>query len=460
MRLLERNPRLTGTIMGLAVLALVGAQAQAQDLEITSTEPGSIVLYPKVISDGTRDTIISLTNTSNMVVYAHCVYTNGIGQCSASPDPANQIYYCNTFDDCQGVTPPGSTGPPIDVGTCNLLWQAIDFDVTLTAQQPTFWRVSTGRVQDPALQFGVDCAASGNSQICPGFFIGDSIAGSNVPGQNGFRGELRCYQVMEDGDLLPADALKGEAFIESLALGGDPPAPGNGRISGYNSINVEGFGEGTADPAVASLDGTEYARCPDAVGLDYLHPGVPEPSTGADVDVELTFIPCTANQDGQTGFSVQLFTFDEFETRQSQGIPAVCWSNVNGDSLNLTANPTTTYLRSEAQQTLGSGNCQGGNPTGFGCFADSDCGGEGICNNGSCQGGDSTGRVCTNVTQCGPGATACNIPGTSFLALVETIYSGGTPGGSNADVGYELVPGTTDDSMGFIGNFPDPNPVP
>jgi hypothetical protein len=455
MRLLERNPRLTGTMMGLAVLALVGARAQAQDLEITSTEPGSIVLYPKIISDGTRDSIISLTNTSNNVVYAHCVYTNGIGECSASPDPANQTYYCNTFEDCQDVTAPD--GSPVDsAGACNLLWQAIDFDVTLTAQQPTFWRVSTGRVQDPNLQFGVDCAQSGNSQICPGFFIGDSIAGSNVPGQSAFRGEMRCFQVDMDGDLLPANSLKGEAFIESLA--GDPA--GNGRISGYNSINVEGAGLSTAAPDAALLDGVEYARCPNAVGLDYLNPATEDPATGADVDVELTFIPCTANQNNQTGFSVQLFTFDEFETRQSQGIPAVCWANIDAGNVNLTANgASTTFLRSEAQRTT-SGNCQGGDPTGLGCFADSDCGGEGICNNGSCQGGDSTGRVCTSANQCSVGGVSgtCVTPGSSFLALVETIYSGNGDGGSDADVGYELVPGTSVDTMAFIGNFPDVNP--
>ena len=130
MRVQKRSPWLAGLGMVLAVLALSGARARA---DISSDKAGSVVVFPKVIADGTRDTLISLTNTSNMQAYAHCEYVLGTGFCAISGNT------CSTLFDCTG-----------GVGDlCETNWQIGNFDVILMRQQPTIWRVSTGRVFDP-----------------------------------------------------------------------------------------------------------------------------------------------------------------------------------------------------------------------------------------------------------------------------------------------------------------------
>ncbi|MFN8640742.1 MAG: hypothetical protein U0802_03445 [Candidatus Binatia bacterium] len=72
----------------LVVLVVGGAQAQ-----VTTEKSSSILVFPKVISDGTRDTVIQITNTSNSMVHAHCFYVNG----------------ALTFPDL----PPGPINPPL-----------------------------------------------------------------------------------------------------------------------------------------------------------------------------------------------------------------------------------------------------------------------------------------------------------------------------------------------------------
>ena len=61
MRVQKRSPWLNSLGVMLAAMALWGAPASA---DISSDKPGSVVMWPKVIDDGTRDTIITLTNTA------------------------------------------------------------------------------------------------------------------------------------------------------------------------------------------------------------------------------------------------------------------------------------------------------------------------------------------------------------------------------------------------------------
>lgn len=444
MRLLERNPRLSGLMVGLAVLALAGVRAQAQ-LEVSSTRPGSIAVFPKVISDGTRDTIISLTNTSNMMAYVHCEATNGLGTCVGSPDPANQVYYCNDDLDCLNVEDP--SGAPIDnVGPCEVFWQPTDFDLALTAQQPTFWRVSTGRVQDPNLASGTSCTPSNNSQICPGFFLGidNNGAGANVPGLGEFRGELRCFQVDANGGLLPGNAIKGEAFIEALNPLASAAPFGTGRLSGYNSVNFEG-GQPPASESVANLDNVEYARCPAGLTFDHLAPGQSDPISTADVEVELTFVPCTYNTVNPTSFRTQLFTYDEQESQQSGGDTRACWANYTGSRTGGLLGREGTFLRTTAAATQ-TGNCISGGPPTAPCTADSDCGRGGTCFDNTCVAGTSVGRVCASDTDCAGGVCG---PPSSIIGVVETFYDPAGSAGSDINVMHQLGQGDTDDVMNF-----------
>ncbi len=445
MRLLERNPRLSGLLVGLAVLALAGVRAQAQP-EISTTEPGSIVVFPKVIADGTRDTIISLTNTTNMMAYVHCEATNGIGQCVNSPDPANQIYYCNADEDCLNVTDPEGT-TLANVGPCDAPCQPEDFDVVLTAHQPTFWRVSTGRVQDPTLTAGNECSTSGNSQICPGFFLApvdNQGAGGNVPGQESFRGELRCFQVDMTGALMPGNALKGEAFIESIGAGEGE----GGILSGYNSVNIQGQ-DSPANPTVAVLDGSEYARCPSVLTIDHLAPGHADPISDAEVEVEFSFSPCTYSTVNPTFFRVQFFTYDQMEFQQSGGDVRSCWANYQGGLTGGIGGRSTPYLRSTAAATH-TGNCLSGSPVGFSCTSDSDCGNGGFCNANLCVSGDSTGFVCASSANCGTNGV-CG-PSSAILGVAEHFY-GDTDPGTSAEVAHWLGIREVNDVMSFTGGF-------
>jgi hypothetical protein len=450
MRLLERNPRLSGLFVGLVVLGLAGLPAHAQ-LKISSTEPGSIVVFPKVIADGTRDTIISLTNTSNMIAHVHCEATNGIGRCVGSPDPENQIYYCNSDDECLDVTAPdGSTLE--NVGPCEIDCQPQDFELTLTAQQPTFWRVSTGRTQDPNLASGGSCTTLGNQQICPGFFLSPSMspAGASVPGQPAFRGEVRCFQIdrpTEEGEqpgVMAGNALKGEAFIEQLGVTGE----GAGLLSGYNSINIEGGASVDPDDG-ASLDGVEYALCPASLTFDVLAPGHADPISGADVDVEFTLVPCTFSPGVSMGLAVQFNTFDQLESPGSFGEPRVCWANFAGSQTGGVMGRSTPFLRTtvRAGQT---GNCLGGSAVGFSCTSDTQCGFQGTCFDNACVSGDATGRVCASDAGCGGGICG---PPSSILGVAETFYSGEGTAGTSAEVAHQLGEATSPDLMTFTADF-------
>ena len=90
-------------------LGLVGAGLMLASVAqaSTSTErPGSILIFPKVVNDGTRDTVVQIANTGNSTNYMRCFYLDG-ESCTES-----------------------------------------DFEIVLTKQQPTHWRVSEGRRVD------------------------------------------------------------------------------------------------------------------------------------------------------------------------------------------------------------------------------------------------------------------------------------------------------------------------
>jgi hypothetical protein len=53
----------------------------------TTEQSSSILIFPKVVFDGSRDTVIQISNTANSMVHAHCFYVNaaplcvGFGEC-------------------------------------------------------------------------------------------------------------------------------------------------------------------------------------------------------------------------------------------------------------------------------------------------------------------------------------------------------------------------------------------
>ena len=69
--------------IGLLLAACAAATARA---ETTTERSSSILIFPKVVFDGTRDTFIQISNTANSMVYAHCFYVNAAPFCVGAGD--------------------------------------------------------------------------------------------------------------------------------------------------------------------------------------------------------------------------------------------------------------------------------------------------------------------------------------------------------------------------------------
>jgi len=127
---------------------------------------GAIAIFPKIVVDAQRDTVIQLTNTTNLLHPVRCFYIDG-------------------------------TSPV----TC----REIDFDLRLTAQQPVQWTASAGRLGNPA-----DPTDPGRVPEVPSPFIGElkcievDTAGAPI-GLNGLTGEATLLGA--DGDVSKYDAI-------------------------------------------------------------------------------------------------------------------------------------------------------------------------------------------------------------------------------------------------------------
>ena len=186
--------------VGFVVAALAGLIASGAHAEVTTDQSASILVYPKVIADGTRDTIIQITNTSNSMVHAHCFYVNG--QLTSPSDP------------------PGPFNPP--------QWQELDFDIWLTKQQPTYWVVSQGRLVDPD-----DYPCSNDPPFYECFNAGFD-PGRVPPVVEDFTGELKCIEVDASGAPLSGNHFKGEATLITAQECDIPPGERDGALSRWS----------------------------------------------------------------------------------------------------------------------------------------------------------------------------------------------------------------------------------
>jgi hypothetical protein len=333
--------------MGLAALVGLGFTARPAAARVTTEQSASILVFPKVIADGTRDTIIQITNTSNNMRHAHCFYVNGA--------------LTNT------AAPPGLLNPP--------LCTEIDFDIWLTKQQPTHWVVSTGRLDNP---LDKPCRVNGRLQNCAPSTTGGDAAdccdagydpGHVPPVVPDFQGELKCIEVDASGFPVPGNALKGEATLENLA---------DGDVSKYNAIGLKGFdtnnmdgtlclGGGVVDNSQCTgrlapfscctgvgtgncncPSGAEYEACPAAWILDHPSIGAADPvvteqsfctdSSGAtingcisSVSTNLTVVPCTENFETQSPqpITLQFVITNEFEQQLSASTTFQCWASLD-----------------------------------------------------------------------------------------------------------------------------------
>ncbi|GIW39561.1 MAG: hypothetical protein KatS3mg076_0138 [Candidatus Binatia bacterium] len=334
MRVLKPSPWLAS--LGALFVLLAAGWLREAGADVTTNRGASILVFPKVISDGTRDTIIQISNTTNSSVRALCFYIRN------------------------------SVDPGADPNQCDVR----DFEIFLTRQQPTIWRASTGRTFDagnpPSLGECEEIVVDGTvRQQCPGFPPG------NIP-QLGtdFEGELKCIQVDESRAPIGGNALKGEAILEDV-LGnngggaGDPTLVASNNISSYNALGVIGIS--VDQDLTLNLDGQEYNACPTQLTVHHLAQGSDsddvDPVTGLGIETELTLVPCT--EDLEVGLAapltVQFLVFDEFEQSLSTSTTVTCWLNETLDDLDgaasifSAAQRGSTVLRTEIRPSTGSG---------------------------------------------------------------------------------------------------------
>jgi hypothetical protein len=323
--------------MAAALIGLAVGGAQAQ---VTTERSASILVFPRVISDGTRDTIIQITNTSNSMVHAHCFYVNGaITNPDLPPDPV--------------LNPPR--------------WNELDFDIWLTRQQPTHWVVSLGRLEDPSdpecgedfplavvkrglidgEDFFLNCNGAG---LDPGF-----IPPEEIP----FTGELKCIEIDMSGHPVSGNHLKGEAttvirnvceifegdtFGECTVTGEECESnedcdEGDFDVAKYNAIGIPGNENNNGDgilclggePSEQCPNGAEYDACPSVWIANHFAEDAPYPigpdEDAAQVDTTWTVVPCTQNFEDQTPETilVNVLVYNEFESVFSTNFPVTCW---------------------------------------------------------------------------------------------------------------------------------------
>ncbi len=373
---LKRNPWLFGLGALLAVLVVFGGYARA---DVTTDQAGSIIIFPKVISDGTRDTVISISNIRNMPTVAHCIYNNSpSGTCSVTTTES-----CRFDEDCPGtqtcnLTTPGTCSitstrgcsvdeecaPPLcPTGTCQpgetCVHQCVehDFDIFLTGQQPTLWDVFFGRQQDPSDGF-------------PGLDPG------GIGGQSDFVGELICYVTDADGNPLMQNSLTGQATI--YRFGGLPGAV----LSEYSGVTV--FAKSTPAGNL-DLNDTEYNACPDHLIVNHRADFDLDHFTDAGIISELTLVPCTLDFESQiTPPARAIFNVtNEFETPVgSASVSVGCFLNRQLSEIDAETDPSKSIFSigtvasdfAKTRVTTPTGKiCYTGTNRLGSCTSDSDC---------------------------------------------------------------------------------------
>jgi hypothetical protein len=275
-------------LLGAAILLGAALPALGQ---VSTEHPASMVVFPKVVFDGSRDTVVQLTNHANAAVHAYCWYVNGAVLLPLPPGPGN---------------------PP--------LWQTTDFTLTLTQRQPTSWVASRGRIVSAD---GV-CSEEGPPFECYGRGLDPGIV---PPVPDGFVGELRCVETDAGGAPVSGNHLTGETTLMHVA---------SGDVSKYSALGIAGFEANDGDATL--FLGEEYAGCPRQWSLDHATDGAAIPGAGAGsaITTELTLVPCAADLQSQVPSVaiVQLLITNELEQNFSATTGITCWSNVTLRDIN------------------------------------------------------------------------------------------------------------------------------
>lgn len=285
----------------VSALMLVAAVARPASAESTTERSSSILIFPKIVYDSSRDTIIQISNTSNSMVHAHCFYVDATPICLGSGD-------C-LAGTCSGV--------------CQPQWQEVDFNIWLTKQQPTHWAAGVGRFTNPSDE---PCDRTTGKYDCDGAGLdpGRVPPVASFP----FQGELRCIEVDQSGAPISGNHLKGEGTI----------VYNDGQATKYNAVGLLGepfsnngdnvlcLGGGVSDDCPS---GAEYEGCGQKAILSQFAGGADNPIFAdlSSVQTQVTLVPCRADYERQeaTRIVVQFIGVNEYEQRFSASTTVDCW---------------------------------------------------------------------------------------------------------------------------------------
>jgi len=282
---------------GLAVF-LAGAATRAA-ADVTSDRAAAILVWPDVYVDGTFDTELQLSNTSQEAVLLHCFYENANSHCSNTGET------CYEGDDCfDGQA----------YGRCLSGWSETDFRVRLTPRQPLGWLASQGVQQFPLNGAGGAVGPDGSSN-----------AGSRIPPvpEFPFTGVLRCIAINDDATPSDRNVLIGNTTFIQLVQKGLPI-----DVSKANAIGLQAIEGAVNDDRELVLGGPEpeYNGCPNFLIVNHFFDGVENPVTGDTMHTELTLVPCSNDYLRQIPGSavVQYIVYNEFEQRFSTSRSVNC----------------------------------------------------------------------------------------------------------------------------------------
>ncbi len=237
---MRKGRRRCTPVAAALILSFAAASSSAGTIE----SGASVLIFQRVVVDGSRDTTIQLSNVAGRVTRARCHYANSAGQ----------------------------------VGD--------EFFLALIGRQPTHWVVSRGRAVNPddgPCNRGapMDCDGAG---LDPGL----------VPPLAQFSGALVCVQVDLSDAPLSGNALRGVATVT---------ATDSGDIAKYRAVGLLGLDTNNADD-VLCIEGenipgcteAEYSGCPHDDALLHLADDAPD-ALAPDrlrVQTSLTTVPCAA----------------------------------------------------------------------------------------------------------------------------------------------------------------------
>ncbi|MGH3579950.1 MAG: hypothetical protein ACRDUB_00050 [Mycobacterium sp.] len=296
----------TLSLLGAAVSLLMAPMAHA----FTYSDTGAaIVVWPKIVVDDGRDTVLQLTNQAPQPTAAHCFYVNANNRCT------NTGEVCENSLDCQD-----DTG---FFGSCQAGWIEINFDIILTSNQPLGWSAEAGLGQSD-----LPCKGGFGNRCTQG--IGTN-AGTGIPpvGETPFVGELKCIQV-DPITRLPfectgngcRDDLEGAATITKVELGIIDTRK-------YNAVGLRsnGFNNGDAELVIGGEDEPEYQPCAQVLVFNHLFDNAVDPISGIyRAQSELSLVPCTEDflQQQVPRVTAQFLVYNEFEQRFSTSQPVDC----------------------------------------------------------------------------------------------------------------------------------------